>query len=85
MWVDDKDGNKERALISNDWMLTVVSECPQILQTQTKQGGVGEQQSLSGEQADGHEMGKQDPASLVGSRIGYLTFYGHPQMAHTVN
>lgn len=60
-------------------MLTVVGECPQILQTQTKQGGVGKQQSLSREQADRHEMDKQDLASLVGSRIGYLTFYGQPK------
>ena len=58
-------------------MLTVVSECSPILQTQTKQGGAGEHQNLSREQADGHEMDKQDLASLVGSRIGYQTFDSH--------
>ena len=51
-----KMGNKERALTKNDCLLTVVSECSPILQTQTKQGGAGEQQNLSREQADGHEM-----------------------------
>lgn len=72
-----KMGNKERALTKNDCLLTVVSECSPILQTQTKQGGAGEQQNLSREQADGHEMDKWDLASLVGSRIGCLTFDRH--------
>ena len=58
-------------------MLTVVSECSPILQTQTQQGGAGERQKLSREPADGRAMEKWGLASLLGSGIGRLTFDSH--------
>lgn len=45
-----------------------------------KPDGAGEQQGLSREQADMHEIGKWDPANLVGSKIKGLASGSHPKL-----
>lgn len=42
--------------------------------------GAGEQQGLSREQADLHEIGKWDPANVVGSKIKGLASGSHPKL-----